>query len=98
VHSTYRSSRDVRWVRPPRQDVGRHHRGHRGYRHRLRFDPPFHARSDTKPRIFWDAVQVRTDLGVTGVAVARREHKHDLAKDYLAKTTLTEGVLGPVRN
>src|SRR5271169_5467375 len=38
-------------------------------RHRLHFDPPFHASWDTKPRTFWDAaiVQVHTDLGVTGV-------------------------------
>ncbi len=37
-------------------------------RHRLHFDPPFHASWDTKPRTFWDAaiVQVHTDLGVTG--------------------------------
>jgi L-alanine-DL-glutamate epimerase-like enolase superfamily enzyme len=37
-------------------------------RHRLHFDPPFHASWDTKPRTFWDAaiVAVRTDLGVTG--------------------------------
>ena len=38
-------------------------------RHRLHFDPPFHASWDTKPRTFWDAaiVRVHTDLGVTGV-------------------------------
>jgi L-alanine-DL-glutamate epimerase-like enolase superfamily enzyme len=38
-------------------------------RHRLHFDPPFHASWDTKPRTFSDAaiVQVHTDLGVTGV-------------------------------
>ena len=37
-------------------------------RHRLNFDPPFHASWDTKPRTFWDAaiVAVHTDLGVTG--------------------------------
>ena len=37
-------------------------------RHRLHFDPPFHASWDTKPRTFWDAaiVAVHTDLGVTG--------------------------------
>ena len=37
-------------------------------RHRLHFDPPFHASWDTKPRAFWDAaiVAVHTDLGVTG--------------------------------
>jgi L-alanine-DL-glutamate epimerase-like enolase superfamily enzyme len=37
-------------------------------RHRLFFDPPFHASWDTKPRAFWDAaiVAVHTDLGVTG--------------------------------
>jgi hypothetical protein len=90
----------VRWLRPPHQDARGHRYGHRGYRHRLHFDPPFHARSDAAPRILWDAeiVQVRTDIGVTGVGVARRERKHDLANNYLAKTTLTEGVFGPVRN
>ncbi len=38
-------------------------------RHRLEFDPPFHASWDTRPRTFFDAgvVQVHTDLGVTGV-------------------------------
>ena len=38
-------------------------------RHRLHFDPPFHASWDTRPRTFWDAaiVQVHTDLGVTGI-------------------------------
>jgi L-alanine-DL-glutamate epimerase-like enolase superfamily enzyme len=37
-------------------------------RHRLHFEPPFHASWDTKPRAFWDAaiVAVHTDLGVTG--------------------------------
>jgi L-alanine-DL-glutamate epimerase-like enolase superfamily enzyme len=37
-------------------------------RHRLNFDPPFHASWDTRPRVFWDAaiVAVHTDLGVTG--------------------------------
>jgi L-alanine-DL-glutamate epimerase-like enolase superfamily enzyme len=37
-------------------------------RHRLEFNPPFHASWDTKPRTFWDAaiVTVKTDLGVTG--------------------------------
>ena len=37
-------------------------------RHRLHFDPPFHASWDTRPRTYWDAaiVAVRTDLGVTG--------------------------------
>jgi hypothetical protein len=27
-------------------------------RHRLHFDPPFHASWDTKPRTFWDAAIV----------------------------------------
>ncbi len=37
-------------------------------RHRLHFDPPFHASWDSKPRTYWDAaiVAVHTDLGVTG--------------------------------
>jgi L-alanine-DL-glutamate epimerase-like enolase superfamily enzyme len=38
-------------------------------RHRYRFDPPFNASWDTKPRTYWDAaiVRVHTDLGVTGI-------------------------------
>jgi L-alanine-DL-glutamate epimerase-like enolase superfamily enzyme len=38
-------------------------------RHRHRFDPPFNASWDSKPRMFWDAaiVRVHTDLGVTGI-------------------------------
>ena len=37
--------------------------------HRLKFDTPFHASWDTKPRHHWDAtiVRVRTDAGLTGV-------------------------------
>jgi L-alanine-DL-glutamate epimerase-like enolase superfamily enzyme len=37
-------------------------------RHRLHFDPPFHASWDTRPRTFWDAaiVAVHTDLGFVG--------------------------------
>jgi L-alanine-DL-glutamate epimerase-like enolase superfamily enzyme len=37
--------------------------------HRLKFDPPFHASWDTKPRHHWDAtiVRVHTDAGLTGV-------------------------------
>jgi L-alanine-DL-glutamate epimerase-like enolase superfamily enzyme len=38
-------------------------------RHRLHFDPPFHASWDTQPRVFWDAaiVRVETDAGLTGI-------------------------------
>ena len=38
-------------------------------RHRLHFDPPFHASWDTQPRTFWDAaiVRVHTDVGLTGI-------------------------------
>jgi L-alanine-DL-glutamate epimerase-like enolase superfamily enzyme len=38
-------------------------------RHRLHFDPPFHASWDTQPRTFWDAaiVRVHTDAGLTGI-------------------------------
>ena len=41
-------------------------------RHRLHFDPPFHASWDTQPRTFWDAaiVRVHTDAGLTGMARA----------------------------
>ena len=37
--------------------------------HRLKFDTPFHASWDTKPRHHWDAtiVRVHTDAGLTGV-------------------------------
>ncbi|MFZ5790629.1 MAG: mandelate racemase/muconate lactonizing enzyme family protein [Pseudomonadota bacterium] len=38
-------------------------------RHRFKFDPPFHASWDTRPRTHWDAtiVRVETDEGVTGI-------------------------------
>ncbi|QEX21855.1 isomerase [Hypericibacter adhaerens] len=37
--------------------------------HRYKFDPPFHASWDTRPRTHWDAtiVRVETDQGVTGI-------------------------------
>jgi len=37
--------------------------------HRLRFDPPFHASWDTKPRVHFDAtiVRVTTDTGLVGL-------------------------------
>ena len=37
--------------------------------HRLKFDPPFHASWDSKPRRHWDAtiVRVHTDAGITGI-------------------------------
>ena len=37
--------------------------------HRLKFEPPFHASWDSRPRHHWDAtiVRVHTDAGVTGV-------------------------------
>ncbi|MBV9517451.1 MAG: mandelate racemase/muconate lactonizing enzyme family protein [Hyphomicrobiales bacterium] len=37
--------------------------------HRLKFDKPFHASWDTKPRLHWDAtiVRVHTDAGLTGI-------------------------------
>lgn len=55
-----RLARPLRSARPRAQSA--HHR------RRLRFDPPFYASWDTKPRTFWDAaiVAVHTDLGVTG--------------------------------
>ena len=37
--------------------------------HRLKFDSPFHASWDTKPRLHWDAtiVRVKTDTGLEGI-------------------------------
>jgi L-alanine-DL-glutamate epimerase-like enolase superfamily enzyme len=37
--------------------------------HRHKFDPPFHASWDTRPRTHWDAtiVRVETDQGLTGI-------------------------------
>ncbi|MBV9567842.1 MAG: mandelate racemase/muconate lactonizing enzyme family protein [Hyphomicrobiales bacterium] len=37
--------------------------------HRLKFEQPFHASWDTKPRLHWDAtiVRVHTDAGLTGI-------------------------------
>jgi L-alanine-DL-glutamate epimerase-like enolase superfamily enzyme len=37
--------------------------------HRFKFDPPFHASWDTRPRTHWDAtiVRVETDQGITGI-------------------------------
>ena len=59
-------------------------------RRRLRFDPPFYASWDTKPRTFWDAaiVAVHTDLGATGYG----------SGDYDAGFIRHDHIVRPARN